>query len=225
MHNQHPNSHPSTHQSHTPSPAPSPSNLPHAPKEPNHEGLKSILGTIILLVAAPLIAVLFTLFVFQSYEVDGPSMQNTLHNQDRLIVYKLPRTIARVTHHSYMPKRYDIIIFEKSDLVDSSTSGGNKQLVKRVIGLPGDRVVVTNNKIKVYNKEHPEGFDPDVNIPSTANDAVTPGNVDLVVPQGQIFVSGDNRTNSLDSRYFGTVPVNDVVGKLVLRLWPNTKTF
>src|SRR5882762_2580960 len=73
-------------------------------KEPDHEGLKSILSTIAILIIAPLIALTLTAFVFQSYEVDGPSMETTLQNHDRLIVVKVPRTFARITHHSYIPK-------------------------------------------------------------------------------------------------------------------------
>lgn len=205
-----------------------PSQLPvdNTPAPDHNEGLKSILATVLLIAAAPLIAVIFTMFVFQSYEVDGPSMQSTLQNQDRLIVYKLPRTISRVTKKTFMPKRYDIVVFTREELAsDGFTSEGNKQLIKRVVGLPGERVVVSNDKLTVYNKEHPEGFDPDGGKQYAKTITVTPGNVDLVVPPNEVFLSGDNRTNSLDSRYFGTVPTSDIVGKLVMRLWPESKTF
>ena len=73
-------------------------------------------STIFILLLAPAIAVLLTLFVFQSYQVDGPSMEATLQNNDRLIVWKLPRTWAKVTGHQYIPKRGDVIILNESGL-------------------------------------------------------------------------------------------------------------
>jgi signal peptidase I len=186
------------------------------------ENIRSILGTILLFIAAPLTAIFLTMFVFQSYEVDGPSMQYTLENQDRLIVLKLPRTFARITGKAYIPKRNDIIVFNKQSGVEGA-SEGDKQLIKRVIGLPGERVVVKDGRVTIYNKENPTGFDPDNFVPSTANDQDTPGNVDVTVPDKEVFVIGDNRTNSLDSRYFGTVPDDKIVGKLVFRLLPFNK--
>lgn len=181
---------------------------------------RNILSTVLILLAAPLIALFLTAFVFQSYEVDGQSMVATLQDHDRLIVWKLPRTISRITKHEYIPARGEVVIFVKRGLYEYGGSN-QKQLIKRVIGLPGDRVVVRDGHITVYNNEHPEGFNPDSgqdyssNLPDT-----TPGNVDLTVGQGQIFVCGDNRVNSLDSRSFGTVPVSDIVGRLALRVFP-----
>lgn len=187
-----------------------------------HEGLKSVLSTLAILIIAPLIALFLTAFVFQSYEVDGPSMETTLQNHDRLIVLKLPRTIASLTGNAYIPNRGDVVIFNKSGLYDA---GGNqeKQLIKRVIGLPGDRVVVKDGTITVYNSQHPNGFQPDKTLPYGKVIVTTPGNIDMIVPEGQIFVSGDNRTNSYDSRSFGTVPAGDIVGKLELRVFPFNK--
>ena len=197
-------------------------------KKQKREGIWSIVGTILLIIAAPLIAVLLTMFVFQSYEVDGPSMQQTLQHQDRLIVNKIPKTWARITNSHYIPNRGDVIIFErKNQAVDDLGHEGSKQLIKRVIGLPGDRVVVANNQITLYTPERPEGYNPDINTDyaATANLVITPGTVDLIIPEGEVFVVGDNRTNSLDSRYFGAISSDEIVGKLVFRLWPNSKTF
>ncbi len=196
--------------------------LPESPHKNNHEGLKSIGSTLAIIILAPIVAFCLTAFVFQSYEVDGASMETTLQNQDRLIVLKLPRTLAKITHHSYIPARGDVIIFDKKDLFDTGSTS-KRQLVKRVIGLPGDRVVIKNGEIKIYNSAHPEGFEPDRTLPYGSVINMTSGNIDLTIAPGQIFVCGDNRGNSLDSRYFGPIAASDVVGKLELRIFPFNK--
>jgi signal peptidase I len=189
------------------------------------EGFRNIVSTLLVLLIAPLIALLLTAFVFQSYQVDGPSMQPTLQNNNRLIVWKVARTWARITGHQYIPDRGDIIIFNTNGLPDFGETG--KQLIKRVIALPGERVVVKNGTLTVYNKQHPNGFRPDATLPYGSVITDTQGDEDIVVPQGSVFVCGDNRNDSLDSRVFGPVPVNNIVGKLVYRVLPidEAKTF
>ncbi|MGZ6005283.1 MAG: signal peptidase I [Candidatus Saccharimonadales bacterium] len=188
-----------------------------------HEGLRSILTTLTILILAPLIAFALTAFIFQSYQVDGSSMETTLQNQDRLIVLKLPRTWAKLTGHDYMPHRGDVIIFNKNDLYQYDGANQKKQLVKRVIGLPGDRVVVKDNEVTVYSSDHPHGFKPDKTMPYGKVIITTPGAVDLTVGPGQLYVMGDNRTNSLDSRIFGPISNKDIVGKLIFRIFPFNK--
>lgn len=199
-----------------------PSQLPASekPKKRRWEGFRGTFSTVLILLLAPLIALVLTAFVFQSYEVDGPSMETTLQNQDRLIVLKVPRTWAKITGNPYIPNRGDIIVFSRNE--GAQFSGPlEKQLIKRVIGLPGDRVVVKDGTITVYNNENPGGFNPDKTLPYGENVAsVTPGNVDITVKEGELFVCGDNRPNSLDSRTFGPIRAGDVVGKLGLRIFP-----
>lgn len=187
-----------------------------------NENFREFLSTIFVLLAALAVALSLIAFVFQSYEVDGPSMQNTLHNHDRLIVWKLPRTWSRVTGHQYVPGRGDIIIFVENDLAEFGQKD-SKQLIKRVIGLPGDRVVVNNGVITIYNAAHPDGFQPDKTLPYSKAIPVTTGNIDVTLAKDEIFVCGDNRSNSLDSRSFGPIKLNQVVGKLVFRLLPVTQ--
>ncbi len=186
------------------------------------DGIKSTLTTIAILIAAPLVAVLLTTFVFQSYEVDGESMETTLQNNDRLIVWKMPATIARLTSGDYIPERGTIIIFHKVESTEVSIIG-ERQLIKRVIGLPGERVVVDNNEATVYNVEHPEGFNPDTSGLYTITAEITPGTVDITVPEGEVFVMGDNRTNSLDSRVLGTIRSDEIIGQLSFRIFPFNK--
>lgn len=147
--------------------------------------VKSFLSTFLLIVGALVFELLINTFVFQSYEVDGSSMEPTLHNRDRLIIWKLPHTWGALTHHGYQPQRGDVIVFKKPD-------GSGEQLIKRVIGLPGDRVVVKDGKITVYNKEIPGGFNPD-DAPYGKDLEETSGSVDVSVAPGEVFVSGDNR--------------------------------
>lgn len=188
------------------------------------ETVREIISTIGVLVAALMVAFVLIAWVFQSYEVDGPSMETTLQNRDRLIVWKVPRTIARITGQPYIPHRGEIIIFVESGLSNFGSSD-NKQLIKRVIGLPGERVVVRNGVITVYSQEHPGGINPDKNfahaqiIPEETSDR----DIDVTLAEDQIFVAGDNRPNSLDSRTFGPIEADQIVGKLSLRLLPVSK--
>ncbi|HEX7368070.1 MAG TPA: signal peptidase I [Candidatus Saccharimonadales bacterium] len=184
---------------------------------------REIFSLIGVLIAALIVAGVLILYVFQSYQVDGPSMQNTLHNNDRLIVWKLPRTWARITGHQYVPKRGDIIVFTESGLSQYGQAN-TKQLIKRVIGLPGDRVVVAHDTITIYNKQHPKGFQPDKTLPyGKAITEPAEQDIDITLGPHQLYVCGDNRTDSLDSRFFGPINTNQIIGKLAVRILPLDK--
>lgn len=142
-------------------------------------------------------------------------------NNDRLIVWKVPRTVARVTHKSWIPNRGDVIIFVESGLAQFGQEN-DKQLIKRVIALPGERVVLANSVLTVYNREHPEGFQPDktMSYGSVIDESNDTHNLDVTLAKDQLFVCGDNRPDSLDSRTFGPIEAHQIVGKLALRLLP-----
>jgi len=175
--------------------------------------------TVGILISALVVAFFIISFVFRSYQVDGPSMENTLQNNDKLMIWKVSRTWADITGHDYIPDRGDIIVFNETGLAQFNQQD-SKQLIKRVIGLPGDRVVVSNGVYTIYNKAHPQGFDPDKTLPYGKNIPETSGNIDVTLGKDQLFVSGDNRPDSLDSRDFGPINANQIVGKLVLRVFP-----
>ncbi|HEY5806312.1 MAG TPA: signal peptidase I [Candidatus Saccharimonadales bacterium] len=137
-------------------PRPSGPHTKHTPPE-RGEGVKSTLSTFAVLLVAPLIAIFLTIFVFQSYQVDGESMETTLRHNDRLVVWKLPKTWSHITGHAYIPKRGDIVVFTEPSLGQFGQSPG-KQLIKRVVGLPGDRVVIGNGVLTVYNQKILKGF-------------------------------------------------------------------
>ncbi|OGL34463.1 signal peptidase I [Candidatus Saccharibacteria bacterium RIFCSPHIGHO2_12_FULL_47_16b] len=172
----------------------------------------------VLILLAPLIALFISAFVLQSYQVDGQSMEPTLANGDRLIVNKVPRTISRLSGNNYTPARGDIVIFNQSGVEFGFSQP--KQLIKRVIGLPGEHLIVKDGVISVINRYHPDGYNPDIagdyRVPSQS----TPGDVDVELDDNEIFVVGDNRANSEDSRHFGSVNQRHVIGKLMLRLLP-----
>ena len=185
------------------------------------DGLRNISSTLLLLISAPIIAILLTSHVFQSYQVDGQSMETTLQNGDRLIVLKLPKTIANISRGTYMPNRYDIVVFDRPP--QSAISANVEHLIKRVIALPGERVSIRDGRVTVYNDEYPDGFNPDVNQEHSESVSVTEGQVDITVSEGEVFVLGDNRFNSTDSRKFGSIDTDSIVGTAELRFVPVSK--
>lgn len=204
-------------ESDTPSPNPQTSRASHRP-------LRVILSNIGILLIAPLVALLLITFVFQSYQVEGYSMQNTLQDGDRLIVWKGSRTWARIVGTQYIPNRGDVIIVNQNNLTACGQSSG-KQIVKRVIGLPGDRVVYKDGQYAVYNTQYPNGFNPDETLPYGEQRSALLNNpdasdVDVNLSSTQLFVSGDHRADSCDSRYFGPIQTSSVIGKVVTRIFP-----
>jgi len=155
-------------------------------------------------------------FGLQSYHVVGSSMAPTLEETDRLLISKLGRTLARIERDDFIPKRGEIIVFK------SPTENG-LQLIKRVIALPGERVLLENGELTVFNKQNPDGFNPDIQYDPDSKFSYTSGDISIKVPDREIFVTGDNRSpgGSLDSRNsLGTVPVENIVGKLIVRIFP-----
>jgi signal peptidase I len=189
------------------------------PTDKQRSGWREVFSTIGILLTALLVALFIITFVFRSYQVDGTSMVSTLQNADKLIIWKVPRSWANLTGHNYIPNRGDIVVFTESGLSQFDQTN-TKQLIKRVIGLPGDRVVVSNGVYTIYNSAHLNGFDPDKTLPYGKNIPFTSGNKDVTLGKDQLFVSGDNRPYSLDSRDFGPINANQIVGKLVIRVFP-----
>jgi signal peptidase I len=148
-------------------------------------------------------------------------MEPTLQNNDRLIVDKWQRSWSRITKNDYLPNRGDIVIFNQAGL--NFSGDGTKQLIKRVVGLPGERVVVKDGKVTVFNNQHPDGFNPDAEGGYSLTTAVTAGETDVTLNDNEIFVCRDNRANSEDSRYFGPVEASQIVGKLAFRIVPVDK--
>lgn len=207
-----------------PSPQSQPPERPHQrPPEPKHKEhggkLKDTLSTLGIIVLAPIVALFLTAFIFQSYQVDGPSMETTLQNRDRLIVTKTGKTWSRITGSDYVPKRYEVIVFNHTGQYEDQFVA-EKQLIKRVIGLPGDRLVVKDGIVTIFNAQNPNGFLVDRDGPEKNTISNTTGNIDETIKAGELYVMGDNRGNSLDSRSFGPIRSTDAVGKLTYRIYP-----
>ncbi len=149
-----------------------------------------------------LVAVLVaTTFLFRHSIVEGSSMEQTLFENEHLIISNL----------FYEPERGDIIVCE------DYTTSLHKPIVKRVIGLPGDRVEVYPTGEVFINGE-------EITEPYVYVDFYTPQlYVDVIVPEGEIFVMGDHRNLSTDSRELGTVDIDSILGKVLIRFYPFDK--
>ena len=146
------------------------------------------------------VALLFAL-VFRVVSVDGHSMTNTLQHGDRLLI----------TSSFYTPAYGDIVVVARE---------GEAPLIKRVIGLPGDRIRIgVDDKMVYRNGQRLD--EPYI------RDGYTPNNgmiEEIVIPEGEVFVLGDNRCDSLDSRILGPVSQRDILGKTLFRLMPDPIT-
>lgn len=147
-------------------------------------------------------------FIIQPFIVDGASMLPTYHNQEFLLVDKL-------SYRTSSPSRGDIMIFKLYEN-DASPYGG-KHLIKRVIGLPGERVVVKNGVTTIYNKSNPEGFT--LNEPYVVY-REPQKQVDLKLDEDHYFVMGDNRAQSYDSRDWGALHKDHIKGQVLFRVYP-----
>ncbi len=182
-------------------------------KSPNKKLLAGILDYAELFVIAICVVIILFSGIVRICTVDGDSMKNTLKNGETLVV----------SDTFYTPDRGDIIVFHQTD--NSFIADSNKPLVKRVIGVGGDtvRIDFTTWMITVTDKDG-ESFvlDEDYIFLDPARSDSFSGVREYTVPEGSLFVLGDNRRNSLDSRYsnVGFVDARRVLGKVILRVAP-----
>jgi len=163
------------------------------------------------------LAVLFFLFLYiflvRPHYVNGNSMLPSFHNNDRLLIESFTYRILRQE-----PRRGDVIVFH-------APPQPNVDYIKRIIALPGEKIKIENGSIFIFNEKHPEGFL--LEEPYLGNGVVTDAQTSKTIREGETFkvevgyvVMGDNRTNSSDSRDWGIVKEDAIVGRAWIRYWP-----
>jgi signal peptidase I len=169
----------------------------------------------VVVVIALAVALLLRTFVVQTFFIPSGSMEPTLQIGDRILVNKL-------SYHLHGVHRGDIVVFSRPP---AENCGGPEvnDLVKRVIGLPGDTISLSGGYVDIDGKRLAETWLPRSALGTTSQGPV--GDASNLaspyrVPSDTYFVMGDNRVNSCDSRYWGTIPRGLIVGKVEVRVWP-----
>lgn len=164
---------------------------------------------VLVLVGALVVALVVKTWLFQAFYIPSGSMEPTLEIGDRVLVNKISYDIADVD-------RGDIVVFERPD---SWGTGDIEDLIKRVIGLPGDTISVIDGQVLINGEVLEEGYLPEgVTTPAFFPDS---GCVpECTLGPDEIFVLGDNRGNSDASNHFGPLPFDTVVGRAFIRVWP-----
>ncbi|KKQ52762.1 MAG: Signal peptidase I [Parcubacteria group bacterium GW2011_GWD2_38_11] len=173
---------------------------------------------------ALIIIVPIRIFLFQPFFVQGASMEPNFKDGDYLIVNELgyKQTSANIDGlHLFTVGSFKEL--NRGDVVVFRYPRDPKQFfIKRVIGLPGEQVKVEAGKVTIFNNQHPEGLvlDEHTYLPTGS---ITNGTATVALKSDEYFVLGDNRQFSHDSRAWGALPENDVIGKVLIRAWPISK--
>jgi signal peptidase I len=174
---------------------------PPAPAQPPRQ--KSFLRDTLEIVFLALVLYVVIQYAVQTVHVLGSSMYATLHDNDLLVA-------SKISYKLHQPQRGDIIVFKPPD-------EASRDFIKRIIGLPGERIRIANSVVyingHVLNEPYlPERWTYNNNWPATGQDQL--------IPPDQYFVMGDNRNHSSDSRTFNFIDLSSILGKAEIRIWP-----
>jgi signal peptidase I len=163
--------------------------------------VRGVVEWLVVLGSAVVVALLLRAFLFQAFYIPSASMEETLRIDDRVLVNKLSYRLHDIN-------RGDVVVFHRPD----GQVGEFRDLIKRVIGLPGETIEAQDNTIYINGQVLIEPY-------------LTPGEViadfgPVDIPEGELFVMGDNRDNSGDSRVFGTIDSDEVIGRAFFLFWP-----
>jgi len=182
-------------------------------EEEQRSSIWSVIVDIIetVVVAAAIFVVVY-LFLLQPHQVKGASMEPNFHDGEYILTDK-------VSYRFNQPKRGDVVIFK-------SPTNPDVDFIKRIIGLPGEKIEIKNGNVIIFNSQAPNGFtlsEPyQIMEPLAGGSYLREGKI-VEVPADSYIVFGDNRTHSYDSREWGPITKKDIIGKAWLRYWPLSK--
>jgi signal peptidase I len=184
-----------------------------APATPKKPTSKTVIEWVVLIASALIIALLVKAFLFQAFYIPSDSMVPTLKTNDRVIVNKL-------SYHLHSVHRGDIVVFTTPKGADGKPIDPTiKDLVKRVIGLPGETVSEKDGHVLINGKAINESYLPAGTV-SDCTQFVANCFPSGPLPANHYWVMGDNRAGSRDSRSFGAITKSEIVGRVFLRIWP-----
>ncbi|MFH7027419.1 MAG: signal peptidase I [Heteroscytonema crispum UTEX LB 1556] len=173
-------------------------------KSTSSTGWRAARENLILVAIALLLALFIRTFIAEPRYIPSESMVPTLHTGDRLVVEK-------VSYHFHPPHFGDIVVFQPPEELQRRGYPKDQAFIKRVIGRPGEEVSIIEGK--VYLNDHPLREDYIAEPPALPMSK-------RLVPPDQFFVMGDNRNDSNDSRYWGFLPKQNIIGHAIFRFWP-----
>ena len=165
-------------------------------------GLRNVVEWVVIIGGAFLVAFVVKTFLIQAFFIPSGSMLPTLHEDDRVLVNKLSYDLHDVN-------RGDLVVFERPE---GQSAGQIRDLIKRVVGLPGERIEQRDGRVYIDGQLLEEPYLED----GTETTNLEP----QTVPEGHVFVMGDNRDDSMDSRVFSAIDEDLIVGRAFVRVWP-----
>jgi signal peptidase I len=167
--------------------------------------VRSLVEWVAIIIGALIVALIVKTFLVQAFYIPSASMAPTLKQNDRVLVNKLTYRFGDVD-------RGDIVVFERPPLAQGDPD--MHDFIKRVVGLPGEEIEARNGRVFVDGERLRE--------PYLARGMRTTGLEPTTIPDEHVFVMGDNRSASSDSRVFDAIPIDTIVGRAFLRVWPVT---